>query len=457
MSSPLQSNVVAALRERAETSPERLAFRSLGEGGAADTQSYSWRRWWEESRCLAAGLAASGLRRGDRVAILGGNTPLWPVADLGVLMAGGISVGIYPTSSAVQLRGLLADSGAAVLIADAAAASLVTAGWDHRLNARLVIQSEAANSLHCAMSWNAALAAGRQELSGGGGAGDDLDRRIAAIRPGDVAVIIYTSGSTGAPKGACLTHETITASAASIASVLQLCETDTSLSFIPFCHAAERIFGLYTRIFTGMQVGMVADYQRLPEAARAYNPTVFGGLPRFYEKIHAALTRRAAEASGAERAAWECVARLGARRSRLQRAGHRVPGDLEGAWQAARTLISGHVAVYLGDSLRVATSGGAALPLAVAEYFDGLGIPILGGYGLTEHLCAAFNRPDSYRLDAAGPAMPGAEIRIAQDGEILLRRTALCFAGYHLHPADTDAAFTPDGEWLLTGDLGSLD
>jgi len=196
-----------------------------------------------------------------------------------------------------------------------------------------------------------------------------------------------------------------------------LVEGDRTLSFLPYCHAAERVFGLYTRIHCGMETVLLDDHRQVWEAARSVRPTLFGGLPRFFEKLHDAL--RAHQVGGGD------------------------PREL--------------VPEYLGDRIRVVTSGGATLPPAVAHYLDAVGVRVLGAYGLTEHLCATMNRPDRFDLETSGPPMPGTRLRIADDGEILLGRSALTFSGYLNREEETAAAFTADGEWLLTGDLGQLD
>ena len=238
--------------------------------------------------------------------------------------------------------------------------------------------------------------------------------------------------------------------------MLGLREDDTSLSFLPFCHAAERVFGLHTRIVYGMGAGLVPDHTRLWEAARAYGPTLFGGVPRFFEKVWEELYAERETAPLRHRERWSRVLELGRERSRLRRSGLPVPPELERDWRDLGEPVFARVREAFGGRVRLATSGGAAFPVHVAEDLDALGLPVLGAYGLTEHLCVAFNRPDRYTFDSAGPPMPGTELGIAEDGEVLVRRGALTFSGYHARPGESAAAFTADGEWLLTGDLGAV-
>ncbi|MBV9108977.1 MAG: long-chain fatty acid--CoA ligase, partial [Gemmatimonadetes bacterium] len=446
------STAVRVFLDRAARHPERTAWRTLAAGGAPGDAAMTWGEWAADARRFAAALVADGLRPGECVAILAGTSTLWPVADLGVLMAGGVSAGIYPTSAPPQVRQVAADCAARVMVVDDAAQLAKVLAVRDELPALRTIVAEDAFAADVT-GWETWLAKGDAALAAGAGA--EVDRRIAAARPDDTAILIYTSGSTGEPKGAELPHRNLLASAESIVEALGLTERDTTLSFLPFCHAAERIFGLYTRIVCGMEAALVPDHTRVWEAARTYGPTLFGGLPRFYEKAYEALHADHQASTGEGRARWDRTVTLGTTRSRLVQARQFVPPTLEQEWRDAGAPLFERARAFFGGRTRRATSGGATLPRDVAEYLDALGITVLGAYGLTEHLCVAMNRPDAYRFDAAGPPMPGTEIRIAEDGEILVRRGDLSFKGYHGRPEATEAAFTPDG-WLLTGDLGVL-
>ena len=441
-----------AFLARAARHPQRAAYRTLAAGGAPRDETLTWGEWAARARRFAAALVAGGVRPGESVAVLAGTSTVWPVADLGVLLASGVSAGIYPTSAPAQVRQIVADCGAAVLVVDDAeqlAKVLAVRSELPRLRTIVAVDAFAEG----VVSWDAWLGMGDDALAAGAGA--EVDRRVAAASPGDTAILIYTSGSTGEPKGAELPHRNLLASAGSIIEALGLTERDTTLSFLPFCHAAERVFGLYTRIVSGMEAALVPDHARVWEAARVYGPTLFGGLPRFYEKAYEALHAQHLASAGEGRARWDRVIQLGTARSKLVQARRFVPPTLEQEWREAGAPLFERARALFGGRVRRATSGGAALPREVAEYLDALGITVLGAYGLTEHLCVAMNRPDAYRFDAAGPAMPGTEIRIADDGEILVRRGSLSFGGYHGRPRATADAFTPDG-WLLTGDLGAL-
>jgi long-chain acyl-CoA synthetase len=419
----------------------RPALRTLAAGGAPHDRVLTWRQWGEAARAFAGALIASGHRPGDAVAVLAGNVEAWPIADLGTMLAGGVSVGIYPTSAPAQVRQVLADCGAAFLVVDTPEQLAKVEAVRAELPAlRVVID---------AGGWDGWLARGAD-------AGAEVDARSAAVKPDDIALLIYTSGSTGEPKGAAIPHRYLVAAADSIQDTLGLRAGDTSLSFLPFCHAAERVFGLHTRIACGMEAGLVGDTNHVWDAARAFGPTLFGGLPRFYEKAYEALRSEQGRATGGEAERWLRALELGQQRAGLRRAGQAVPAWLEEEWSDVAAPYAARLREMFGGRVRLATSGGATLPMEVAEYLDALGMSILGGYGLTEHLCVAFHRPDRYGFDTAGPAMPGTELRTAEDGEVLVKRGPLTFAGYHGKPEETRATFSEDGEWLHTGDLGEL-
>ncbi len=396
--------IIAALLAHAARTPDRVALRTMA--GA----TLSWSQLASQSLQVAGALAASGVRRGDRVAVLAGNSLVWPLADLGALLAGAVSVGLYPTSSPEQVAEVLGDCRARVLIVDDA----TQLGKVRKVCGQL-------ESLEVIVGWGAAGAPATPWAEWLAAA-----RVVAPVHaePDDDAVLIYTSGSTGVPKGARISHRCLVETARSITQVLDLAPSDTSLSFLPFCHAAERMFGHATRIWVGMEAMLVDDVACVFEAAAAYHPTVFGGLPRFYEKAHAAF-----EAA---------VLPRGTEAERMQR---------------TRDV---RVSLF-GERLRVATSGGAPLPELVGQALEAQGVRVLGAYGQTEHLCIAMHTPARYNFTTVGLPMPGTELRIAEDGEVLVKRGSLTFSGYFGRDDETREAFTADGAWLKTGDLGSVD
>lgn len=396
--------IVDALLLHAVEMPDRVALRTMS------GQSVTWAELAQRAREVAGALVASGIRPGDRVAVLAHNSMVWPLADLGTLLAGAISVGLYPTSSAAQVAEVLSDCGARLLVVDDATQFEKVRTVRDRLPAleRVVAWGETGGD---ATSWDEWVGAASPALP-------------PPPDPAADAVLIYTSGSTGTPKGARISHACLAASAQSIAEVLQLTRDDRTMGFLPYCHAAERMFGHATRVWVGFEAMLVNDVSGVFSAAATYHPTVFGGLPRLYEKAYEAM--RAAELSA------------------------RTPAEGRERVEAVRLA-------HFGGRVRWATSGGAALPVAVAEYLDAHGLRVLGAYGQTEHLCVAMHRADRCNFTTVGVPMPGTELRIADDGEVLVRRSALTFSGYWERDAETREAFTEDGQWLKTGDLGSVD
>lgn len=379
-------------------------------------QGISWQRFEDETFDFATALLSYGLKRGGSVCILMGNVPQWPISDIGTIIAGGVGVGLYPTSSAEQIAYIINHSDAEFVLVDSREQlQKVLSIRDQLRKVRNVIALEAESA--DAISYRDFINRGQAERSR---LAPSLKERAEGAKPDDVAIMVYTSGTTGAPKGACLSHRYIINSVESLRQTIPIYDTDVSFSYLPFCHVAERISGLYNRLYAGASAYFVDDLTRLGEYMLDVKPTVFASLPRFFEKIHA---RAAADME-------------------------RLPPDEHSRFLATK------VKDYFGGRIRVATSGGAPLPLEVAEFFAAAGLPILQAYGLTENVCVAFNRPYEYKFGTVGPPMPGCEVRIADDNEILVR-SEMMFSGYYKAPEETAKVFS-DG-WLLTGDLGEFD
>jgi long-chain acyl-CoA synthetase len=367
-------------------------------------QGISWRRFEQEASDFATALLSLELKRGGSVCILMGNVPEWPISDIGTIMAGGVGVGLYPTSSAEQIAYIINHSDAEFVLVDSREQlEKVLSVRNQLFKVRHIIALDAAPD--GVISYQQFIERGQSERSRFASL---LKEREQSAQSDDIAIMVYTSGTTGQPKGACLSHRYIINSVESLHQTIPIYDTDVSFSYLPFCHVAERISGLYNRLYAGASAYFVDDLTRLGEYMIEVRPTVFASLPRFFEKIHADHARSK----------------------------------------------STQVKDYFGGRIRLLTSGGAPLPLEVAEFFAAAGLPILQAYGLTENVCVAFNRPDKYKFGTVGPPMPGCEVRIADDKEILVR-SEMIFSGYYKAPEETAKVFR-DG-WLLTGDLGELD
>lgn len=387
---------------------ENVFFTRSGEGW----RPHTWDEFGDSVLDFACALADRGLASGASVAILAGNTPEWTIADLGSIVAGGVGVGIYPTSSPEQCAFIIEHSDAEFVVVSAALAAKISALPMPKVRAVITVGGDAVpTAVAETVTWADFLASGRaaraSKLSG-------VESEAANAGPDATAIMVYTSGTTGNPKGAMLSHRYILNSVESLRRSVPIFHEDVSFSYLPGCHVAERISGIYNRLYNGTPAYFVDDLSRLYDYMLEVRPTVFASLPRFFEKIHASV-----------------VSRFGA----------------DAPAEALRDAFGGRI--------RLLTSGGAPLPAEIADFFARRGLPILQAYGLTENICGAFNTVAHNRYGTVGRAMPMTEIRIAADGEILLR-SPMMFSGYYKEPGKTAEMFDGEG-WLKTGDLGALD
>lgn len=422
--------------------------------------SINWDSFDTEAHDVACALTVCGLTRGATVGVLMGNVPEWVIADLGIIIAGGVGCGLYPTSSAEQCAYIVDDSDAAFLFVDSAAQlEKVLSGRAQmpKLKRIIALDENAARDCKngCVISYREFLNTGsehRAKLL------PDIRQRALVASPDEIVMMVYTSGTTGAPKGACLSHRYVLGSVESLRACVPLEACDVMFSYLPYCHVAERIAGLYNRLYAGASAYFVDDIRNLWSYMTEVKPTVFPSLPRFYEKIHARLIADIEAASPQVQAEFNLALQLGREisRQRQERVENveTIAPDLKDKYDQIAAPFIEKLQSYFGGRLRLATSGGAPLPQEVAEVFDALGTPVLEAYGLTENVCVAFNQPHDYKFGTVGRAMHGCEIKIADDGEILIK-SEMMFSGYYKQPAKTAEMFC-DG-WLLTGDLGAID
>ncbi|MCS6886113.1 MAG: long-chain fatty acid--CoA ligase [Acidobacteriota bacterium] len=413
-------------------------------------QPILWEKFEQDVYYFAQALVSTGLKPGTSVCILMSNVPEWPIADVGTIIAGGIGVGLYPTSSPEQCRFIIEHSDAEYVVVDTRTQLekiLQVRNSLPKLRYLLVLDESCSSSevipFKTFLKMGEAANEARREV---------INRACAATAE-DTAIMVYTSGTTGLPKGACLSHRYVINSCESLLETIPISPEDTSFSYLPYCHVAERISGLYNRLYAGAPAYFVDDINKLWQYMQEVRPTVFGSLPRFYEKIHARILADVEKSSQEDKELFYKVLDLGRHISHARQAKQKVPEEVQAEYDALARPVIEKVRGYFGGRIRIATSGGAPLPLEIAEFFDALGLPILQAYGLTENVCVAFNRPDNYRFGTVGPAMPGCQIRIAEDSEILVR-SEMMFSGYYKEPEKTAEMFR-DG-WLLTGDLGEL-
>jgi long-chain acyl-CoA synthetase len=450
-------NIYALFRERVAhyRAPDgegaRAVFFFRREGA---WHAVSWARFDDEAHDFATALLAAGLTRGASVCVLMGNVPEWPVADIGAISAGGVGVGLYPTSSPEQCRYIIAHSDAEFVLVDTRAQLDKILGVRDqlpKLKGVVALDEEAARAAENVVSWREFLRRGRESRAQ---FAPLLKERAEGARADDTAIMVYTSGTTGLPKGACLSHRYIINSVESLAATIPIFEDDVSFSYLPYCHVAERISGLYNRLYAGASAYFVDDLSKLGEYMLEVRPTVFASLPRFFEKIHARAVADLERLPDEERKKFDEALTKGRELSRLRQARQAIPAALRSDYETHALPVLSRLKDYFGGRIRLATSGGAPLPTEIAEFFAAADLPILQAYGLTENICVAFNRPEDYKFGTVGPPMPGCEVRIAPDGEIEVR-SEMMFSGYYKEPEKT-AEVMRDG-WLLTGDLGELD
>ena len=423
--------------------------------GRGRWESLSAERSRADVEGLALGLAALGMRRGDRVALLSENRYEWAITDLATLGQGAVTVPIYPTLTAPQVRYILENAEARVLVLSSVAQLEKILGFADALPrlTTLVVMDPAPSARDPRVrAWSAVLADGERRRA----AEPDAFRAMAdATRPGDLATIIYTSGTTGDPKGAMLTHDNIAANVEACLQVVELKPSDSCLSFLPLCHIFERMAGLYAMLASGATIAYARSVETVAADAQEVRPTILTGVPRFYEKVYARVMENAAAQPPVKRAIFHWGLGVGQQAARLRFAG-KTAGLLSGIVAAvADKLVGAKVRERVGGRIRYCISGGAPLGPKVMEFFFAIGIPIIEGYGLTETspvIC--LNVPGHERPGAVGPPVPGVELSFGPDGEILTRGPCV-MQGYFRNEEATRVAMR-DG-WFHTGDVGHLD
>jgi long-chain acyl-CoA synthetase len=408
-----------------------------------------WKDFEKYVHDFACALLAKNLTKGASVAILAGNVPAWTIVDIATIAAGGVGVGIYPTSSPEQCAYIINHSDAEFVFVDTL----------KQLEKILEVRAELpkVKEIICyeeteqATNLSDFLALGRRNLK-------KLLPQIEEIgygaKPEETAIMVYTSGTTGQPKGAMLSHKYILNSCESLRQSVPIFDTDISFSYLPGCHVAERISGIYNRLYNGASVYFVDDLSKLYQYMLEVAPTVFASLPRFFEKIYAKVVSEVQSLPLREREEFEKSLNVGRGIVRLQMAKQEISDDLKERFADVSPNLQ-RVKDAFGGNIRLATSGGAPLPNEIAEFFASAGLPILQAYGLTENICVAFNRADDFKFGTVGKPMPMCEVKIAADGEILVK-SPMMFSGYYKEPEKTAEMFDAEG-WLKTGDLGVLD
>jgi long-chain acyl-CoA synthetase len=413
----------------------------------------TWSDVGEVVRELALGFLALGRRPGETVAILAGTRAEWVQADFAILSAGCTTVPIYPTSTPQQIAAILTECRTRTLLVDnLAQLSRVLEVRDKLGDLEQIIVIDGRDPhTPLVLTWEELRRRGREHPQSG-----ELAGRVAAIQPDDVATIVYTSGTTGEPKGVIQTHANHVAALAALAQIPGAEPGDVHLLFLPLAHSFARLEA-FMAVHRGLVTAFAESLDRLADNLREVHPDFIFAVPRVFEKAHERIAATVAAESPLRRWLFARAMRVGRDVSRLEQAGRPIPTGLRLARRIADRLVFSNVRRAFGGRLRFAVSGGAPLSREIAEFFHAVGILIVEGYGLTE-ACPAltFNRLADFKFGSVGQAIPGVELRIAPDGEILARGPTIATRGYLGRPQDTAEVFGADG-WLRTGDIGHLD
>ncbi|MBM3273970.1 MAG: long-chain fatty acid--CoA ligase [Candidatus Sericytochromatia bacterium] len=443
------ANVTEFFLDRVAEHGEKSLFRYHRDGAWTDM---SYVQAGRRTRAIAGGLAALGLAIGDRVAIMSNNRPEWALADLGSLCAGAVVVTVYPSLTGEDAAYIIAHSGAKVVFvenADLAGKLRTQVARLPDVIATVLFEGEPAGDREF----------GLEALEGGANpeVADARVREAAALPPDATFSILYTSGTTGVPKGVVLTHRNLVLT---LEAVLQTTPDttpyDLNLSFLPLAHALERFGGLLMPLYMGRTVAYARSLQTVPEDIQAVRPSFLIVVPRVLEKIVARFQAKIAEEPAWKQALVRWSLSVGAEASRRREAGQYF-GPVLGLKRAiADRLVFSKIRARLGGNLKLIACGSAPLSIEIARFFHAAGISVCEGWGATETSApVTINVPHDYRLGSVGKPLPGLELVLAPDQELLVRGPGV-FQAYFKDEASSDAAFTPDG-FYRTGDIGRVD
>ncbi|MFT7626312.1 MAG: long-chain acyl-CoA synthetase, partial [Myxococcota bacterium] len=407
----------------------------------------SWQSWHDAARTVAAALVSLGLKAGDRVGLVVPTSAEWVFSDIGILMAAGVTVPVYPSAGGERGRYALTHSGVRFAIVSGQA----ELDWlrDSGITLERVIVVQPVEEPGEAISWDGFLEAGRLadvEL--------ELSERARSLQPSDLATVVYTSGTTGASKGVMLTHGNLTWEAETV-QTLGLTDDDVQLLLLPLAHAFARVlYGGF--VFCGGVTVFSRGREALLDDLREVEPTFFAAVPGLYEALHGRICSAAERRGGFHWKMFQWAVRLGAEVSEMEQRGQAVGTGLRLEHQTAVRLVGKRISEVFGPGMRLLISGQGALAEPISQFFMGFGIEVLEGYGLTEAGGAThLNRPGATRTGTVGTPFPGVEAEIGVRNEVWIRSPGVMH-GYMGAANATAAALNDDG-WLRTGDVGEID
>ena len=417
----------------------------------------TWREVGLITREVALGLIALGCEKGDAVALLSTSRAEWVQADFAIFSAGGITVPIYPSYPPDLIAYVVNDAGAKILIVEdpAQLAKALEARDSMKGLAHIIVVTgyEPPEPPTMVMTWNALRRLGRDHDEA---LRSTLADRVASSTREDTATIVYTSGTTGPPKGVVQTHGNHLAALDSATRTTPVRTQWVHLLFLPLAHSFARLES-FIAVHRGLNTAFGESVDSLADNLREVRPHFIFSVPRVFEKVYARILAGVEAGPPAKRGIFRWALGVGREVSRRKQQGRPIPAGLALRRRVAHKLVFAKLQAALGGRLVWAVSGGAPLSREIAEFFHAAGVLVLEGYGLTETCpVATFNRPDRYRLGSVGQATPGVELRIAADGEILIRGANVATSGYFKQPEATAAVFEPSG-WFHSGDIGRID
>lgn len=439
------------LRFHASTRPHADAYF---ERTAAGWKATSWKDYAAEVEQAGRAMIALGVEFQDAPAIIGFNCASWVIAFLGANMIGGKPTGIYTTNSPQELQYVVDHAESPILfIEDEVQWKKVEAVRDQLPNLKHVVLFRGHPKIAGAdaLTWDEFLAHGTQEHQ------EELLDRLQRITKTDIGSLIYTSGTTGPPKAVMITHGNLMATAEIARQLVDATTEDRVLSYLPLSHIAEQVFSVHGPIFWGFSTYFATSLEELPMNLQEVQPTILFGVPRVWEKVYDGITSKLSQATGVKKALADWALGVGQKSAPYRMKGEVPPGLLGMQFKLANKLIFSKVKEAIGlSSVRVAVSGAAPIVPEVIEFFLSLDVVIQEVYGQSEDTGpTCFNRIGAMKLGTVGRPVPGLELRIADDGEIMIRG-ANVFPGYLKNEEATRETLTPDG-WLHTGDIGVQD